>query len=475
MASGFPIEVLILPEIEGLWDELGLDEAERSESIEGLSKQVAQLYSHFQDCLVDRCSQVRNEIAAIKDKHQRALRAFGMTESEINQEVSPISRTNLIKQLVQAKQALANFQSFIAGRIHKLNSLVHAARELFDALGADAGERGEFNEVGHTDFTRERIERFRTKIAALQQEKEERLTRIVVLKSDISALLTDLNTVPQGDDHAVLTNESVSTGQIAKLISLKEKLERRKSERVSEISSLAVTITHLWDMLLIEGSERIEFLRSHSSLGDDVVESCQAEVARLSGLRDQKLPGLITAQRDQVAQLWETLHIAEESRPQFARQSGDDLAQANVKEFNFLRAEISRLKTLLAELQPILELVHQREEIVRDYSETLSSAADPNRLTSRGRGCAQQRMREEKARRRFQVTLPKLERKLGRLLIEYRTNKGTDFEWNGRPYLDGDDFGLKIRPTASCPTRVRSVHTETDDGEQKAVRIAMAE
>jgi hypothetical protein len=403
-----------------------------------------------------------------------------MPESEINQEVSPICATNLVKQLVQAKQGLANFQAFIAGRIHKLDHLVHMARDLFDTLGADARERGEFNDVGHSDFTRERIERFRAKIAALHKEKEERLTRIVVMKSDISALLTDLNTVPQGDDRAVLTNESVWAEQLAKLQSLKEKLERRKAERISEISVLAVRITQLWDLLSIEVPQQIEFLRSHSSLGDDVVESCEAEVARLSGLRDKKLPELISARRDEVIGLWETMHIAEESRPQFAPHGGDDRAEANVREFDFLHSELIRLKNLLVELQPILELVNQREEIVRDYTETLSSASDPNRLMSRGRGWAQQRMREEKARRRFQVALPKLEKKLCRLLIEHRAKMGADFEWDGKPYIeslsliDGDDLALKIRPTPSCPARVRFAHTETDDGEQNASSLPHA-
>jgi SMC interacting uncharacterized protein involved in chromosome segregation len=344
------------------------------------------------------------------------------------------------------------------------------AHELFDALGTDASERGEFNEVGDSDFTRERIERFGAKIAVLHREKEERLTRIAVIKSDISTLLTDLNTVPQGHDREVLTTESVSTEQIAKLNSLKEKLEHRKSERISQISALAVAITHLWDLLSIDESERMEFLRSHSSLGGDVVESCEAEVARLSGLRDKKLPELISAHRDQVTGLWEAMHIAAESRQQFVPQIGDGPAQANVKEFDFLQVEIIRLKNLVVELHPIIQMINQREEIVCEYTETLSSASDRNRLMSRGRGCAQQRMRAEKARRRYQVALPKLEKKLSSLLIEYRTKKGTDFEWDGKPYLErlahveGGDLSLKIRQTPSCPARVTIVQTENNDG-----------
>jgi hypothetical protein len=124
MASSFPIEVVIPPEIESFWDSLGLDETERSNSVKALSKRVALVYSHFQESLCARCSRVRSETAAIKDKHQKALRAYGMPESEIKVEISPISRTNLIKQLVEAKHVLANFQVFIANHIQKLSNLV---------------------------------------------------------------------------------------------------------------------------------------------------------------------------------------------------------------------------------------------------------------------------------------------------------------------------------------------------------------
>jgi protein regulator of cytokinesis 1 len=459
-------ELKIVPEVQTLWDELGLEESERSAAIESLSKELAQVYSHFRDSLLARCAEVRREIASVNDKHRRAKQAFGVPDADIRHQIPPIAPTNLLHQLLQAKQSLGNFQVLIANRIQKLENLVHMAGDLFDAIGTPPDERGEFGEVGNTDFTRERIERFRSQIALLHKEREDRLTRRTLVKSDVSALLTDLNSIAEGDDLAVLNSESLSLDQIDRLCVLRDKLEQKIKERTNEVSALAVTITHLWDLLAIDEAERVAFLCSHTSLGDDVMASCQEEITRLTRLRDAKLPELVAAQRAGVRELWELMHIAAESRPRFAPGSRDA-----VEEFNFLQQEIIRLKNLLVEFRPIMEAVNQREEIVKEYNDMLRQMQDPNRLMSRGRGRAQQRMREEKARRRYHVSLPKLEKKLYKLLAEYRSKTGTDFEWDGKPYVDtltraqGKE---KAKSLPSAQSRVAFGTSENDDPRQKA-------
>jgi hypothetical protein len=198
--------------------------------------------------------------------------------------------------------------------------------------------------------------------------------------------------------------------------------------------------------------------------------SCHEEIARLTRLRDEKVLELIAAQRAEVRELWELMHIAADSRPQFGPESQDA-----VEEFNFLEQEIMRLKKMLVEFRPIMEAVNQREEIVKEYNDMLGQMQDRNRLMSRGRGCAQQRMREEKARRRYHVLLPKLEKKLYKLLAEYRTTRGTDFEWDGKPYLDtlAQPHGKeKAKSLPGTQSRVAFGTSETDDDRQKVAPMS---
>jgi hypothetical protein len=154
-----------------------------------------------------------------------------------------------------------------------------------------------------------------------------------------------LNAIAQGDDLAVPNSESVSPDQMDMLRALRDKLEQRIRERTNEVSTLAVAIAQLCDLLGTDEVERLAFLRSRTSLGDDALASCHDEIARLTMLRDEKLPELIAAQRAEVRELRRRMHIAAESRPQFVPEIRDPL-----EEFSFLQQEILRFKRMLVDL-----------------------------------------------------------------------------------------------------------------------------
>ena len=63
------------------------------------------------------------------------------------------------------------------------------------------------------------------------------------------------------------------------------------------------------------------------------------------------------------------------------------------------------------------------------------ASTDKSRLMSRERGYAQQLLNEEKVRKRY-FELPKFEKILYGMLIEYKNKYGTDFEWDGKPYIE---------------------------------------
>jgi hypothetical protein len=197
----------------------------------------------------------------------------------------------------------------------------------------------------------------------------------------------------------------------------------------------------------------------------------------MSKIRDEKLPELISKQLEEVQGLWDSLHIVVESRPRFQPPTDSSPQETNTKHFEFLQTEILRLKLLLVELHPILECVNQREGIMKDYVETQLAASDPNRLMSRGKGCAQLRMKEEKARRRYKVALPKLEKKLYAMLTNYKKQKGVDFEWDGKPYVEQlsyvaknpekpEQSQSKYATLGASPKTVHFIHKENDNAVQ---------
>ncbi|KAH0795107.1 hypothetical protein GPJ56_000950 [Histomonas meleagridis] len=401
--------------------------------IDSLTDKIQAIYSDFIAKLMTKCQEIRSEIQEIHSKHRQAMKAFGISETDINEQLSPIQPSGLIKQLEDSKREYTNFQHVIADRVQKIENLIHIANELFDSLDIPVEERGEFYELGEIDFTRERVDRFRSKIELLKKEKEENVSEITKLKSRIKKLLKEMDTKLSPEESQIMNSTLCSKSIIESLSSLATKYKQKKDQRTKEISEVAITITHLWDLLNIGESERKKFLSEHSTLGDDVLMSCNREVEKLSKLRDEKLPELIAAQRREVEKYWNLLHIADESRPRFEPKS---IENEKVEEFNFLESEIIRLKKLSVEWHPILESINQRESILSEYYAMEAATNDPSRLMSRERGCAQQLIREEKARRRYKVVLPRLEKKIYQLLVDYKQKHGTDFEWDGKPYIE---------------------------------------
>jgi hypothetical protein len=365
----------------------------------------------------------------------------------------------LVRQLELAKQSYEGFRSACADRIQTLQNLARIANGLFDRLGTTQRDRGEFSEVGDVDFSRERIERFRAKIQDLKEEIDSRTKEMQSIHGQVTTLLGELGIGLSDDQQQVIGSGSLDPRTVADSRRVVESLQRAKQRRVEQIKQFAVEITHLWDLLNVDDAERGDFLRSHSTISSDVLESCSAEVVRLSRLRDERLPNLIQNQKAEAEELWNKLHIAAESRPRF---EGGDL----VAEFRFFDSEILRLKKLTVALQPLLTTIAEREEIIQEYLTVSQSTNDAQRLLSRERGSAQQLMREVRARRRYKKVLPRIEKKLIGMLKEHRTGNGTDFEWDGRPYIEklsGPRLAEKqqtLPPSPRRPARPENAHPQ---------------
>jgi hypothetical protein len=463
-AEELPFELHITSRMRSLWDELGVDEESRCSDLNDLKSQFRLLYLDLIDRLSVTCRDNRQEIERLRSTQRQAMKAFGLTDAEIEAGLPSVLRPgSLLLQLEMAKQSYETFRALSAERLQKFENLIRIANDLFDRLGIPREERAEFSELGDTDLSRDRIERFKSKIQALRKEIEIRTQEVESTKTQIRGLLNDLKTSLSPEKEITFESTSVDLNAFHELHSLRESLDILKQERMTQLTQYAIEITHLWDLLNVEDAHRVEFLGSHSTIGDDDLAACAAEVMRLSVLRNEQLPSLIIAQKEEIEALWDKLHIAPESRPIFQSEMGNETQEFLVAKFTFYETEIVRLKKLMVNLQPLLSAIEEREEIIREYESVCQATTDVQRLISRERGCAHQLLREEKARRRYKGALPKLEKKLTQMLLEFKSVHGIDFEWDGMPYIEqlGEASAAiqKSRSTAAVPllTAVTSV------------------
>ena len=429
-------ELHATPALEELWNQIGYDESQRTAAMDGLKGQILELCQKFEDDLTTQVSNLQVEISNLYEKYRKDMKAYGIPDESIDGKIGTIRPFNLTEQLEMARNTYSEFRVFVDERIAELDKLVADANGLFDCLGVPAESRGEFGAVGEEDLSQERVERFKAKIEELTREKEEKQSQFEDARADINLVLAELGEDLTGDDWVLMSSPSLSPETMQGLRELKEKLERTKQERIKQISDYALAITHLWNLLNIPENERTEFLEAHSTLGINDLEACKAEVRNLENKRDEILPEIVKTQRSEVEELWNTLHIPSEKRNTFVPDETESQGEQLFKEFEFMKQELEKLKALRAQVEPVLELVQQRENIISEYKKTLESSADPSRLMSRAKGCAQALIREEKARRRYKVSLPRLEKKLYQALCEYKQKTGEDFEWDGQPYVD---------------------------------------
>lgn len=423
-------ELHITPDLIRLWKRYGLNKDERECEKQSLNNLLAQRYLEYIESIKEKCRSTEEEIESMYIKCAESMKSYGYSQDEIEETLKRDMSVSLRQQLQSAKEKYDEFCRSCQDRKDKMVYLMNELDKSFNALGIDKNERGEFAELGETDFTLERISRMQEKLHELQIEKQKRIEIVQKLKEKITSLACELSLTVEEDITTYLRKCVVTESSIQSLRECKRRLKNIREERVKSISKMAIEIYHLWDLLEVGEEERNRFLRRHSTLGIDVINSCQSEIKRLSASKEEKLQSLIDSQREELNSLWEFLHIPKKDRVVIQQMKNKN------EEFSQIEKEILKMKEIKLEFYDILTLIHQREEILKNWNECKNASSDPNRLISRTHEGAKRLMREAQSRTDYKTTLPKLEKKLLATLIEHKNSSGKDFMWDGEPYIN---------------------------------------
>jgi hypothetical protein len=186
---------------------------------------------------------------------------------------------------------------------------------------------------------------------------------------------------------------------------------------------MAAEITNLWGILETPDDERQEFLSKHSTLSSSVVNACVEEIKRLKLRRRTRLPELIVAQTAQITELLEYLRI--ERAPLVASDDLEVVYEAN-------ELELARLRDLHKKMDPIITVVGEREQMLAE----LSSVQQELQKDQKGRiKNGKPDPKKQSKERRLRQLLPRLERRLLIMLLEFKEVTGTDFVWGGEAYV----------------------------------------
>ena len=429
--------------LDRMWRAMGLTETDKQEEIQRLEERLIESYRSYISEVAQVFEETRNELRECQAEYRKRQRVFGDSEHSL-----PInSQLPLREQIALTKQATADLVHIYDERIEDFEDLHEQLEELFEELGVK--DRGEFAEVGTDDLSLERLQRFRAMVRTLSGDKDKRIEVFESLRTRIEDLLHEMKEDVSDDVREVLNSGNISNESIKLLHETLDVLEELKTERMAEMDDLNEEIERLYTALAVDPSDR---MRKPTEITQASIEMLKSEVEFLKEQKETRLPQVIKGLNAEIAKLCEQMQIPARMRPKFKVNKGTPEEEAA-----YLRQQLDELRQKQISAQPIMSVISQIEA----YKQLLAGNAPVT--TEKGRPNNRRLIEDEREKRKAKEQLPKLERKLLALLVEFKEKNGYDFEFNGINYSRQyrADSATATKDTTLATTVRRQQHKET--------------
>lgn len=228
---------------------------------------------------------------------------------------------------------------------------------------------------------------------------------------------------------------------LSSLRSKRDKLLEEKRSRERILKELRTAVEALWEKLgpqLDEDeADHKEFLMKNRSCLLRSINAFQDELARLNEQKKLHLHVFVEDARFKLQELWDSLYVSEEEMLDFAPAFSDVISDALLEA---LEAEIARLTALREQRAPTLHLVERHRSLLAEREALNASSQDASRLMNRGNKGEKRDpgklLREEKMRKRIAKELPRVEEDLRIELEQWEEEYGRPFLVYGERYVD---------------------------------------
>ncbi|KAK8834196.1 carboxypeptidase C prc1 [Tritrichomonas musculus] len=401
------------PNLDRMWKMIGLTQTEKMKEIQDIE---LNLYTAYQNCIAktsERLEEMREELRTAQEEFRRVQKIYGDTTStlQIN------SSTPLQIQIAETKESIKEIHSKYRPRYQELERLYNRLSELFNRLGISEDERDEFSEIGNTDITQERLNRFKQRIKTLDDLIEQRENLFASLENRISALNSELQENEETDIKEIFETESITDASLQRLQEEEARLEELKTRRQEESDELIKEIQHYYLIFAVDPSDQIE---TQNDLSEQTLNKLRDEVEFLRENRETRIPQVLKGLTREIHNICEQLKIPLRHRPKYQGKNVEE-------EILFLTNKLEELKKDQIYMQPIIEVISQ----IESYKDLLNKSSNIN---PRERGSSRRLLEEDKARRKAREELPRLEKKLLQYLVDFKEQHGYDFEFNGINY-----------------------------------------
>ncbi|KAJ9551424.1 hypothetical protein OSB04_015469 [Centaurea solstitialis] len=447
----------LLQQLQKIWDEVGVSDEERDKMLLQLEQECLNVYkrkveqagksrAHLLQALADAKLEFSTLLASLGEKSFVGIVSNAREDSgTIKEQLAAIAPA--LQQLWKQKEERLKEFSDMQKQIQKIRGEIAGSNE--QAGGQPA--------VDESDLSLKKLEEFHDHLKELQQEKSERLKKVLefvnvvhdicaVLGIDFYSTVTEVH--PSLNNATSIESKSISNDTLARLAKTVLALKEAKKQRLQKLQELASQLTELWN--LMDTSEEDRSLFHHitcniSASVDEVtipgalalylIEQAEAEVARLDQLKTSRMKEITLKRQGELEEIFSRAHIQIDS--QSAREKILALIDSGNMEPSELLADmdsqIIKAKEEALSRKDILDKVEKWMSACEEESWLEDYNRDDNRYHG-SRGAHLNLKRAEKAR----ILVSKIPGLVDTLVAKARAweeEHGLTFAYDGVPLL----------------------------------------
>lgn len=412
----------LLRELQLIWNEIGESEAEKDRMLLDLERECLEIYRRKVEEAANAKACLHHSVAAKEAELATLMAVLG--ELNVQLPIQSEKHCTLKQKLAFVTPAVENLRTKkdermrqfadIKAQIEKISGEIAGYSCLNSSLMSSLT-------LDEQDLSLRRLNEYQTHLRALQNEKSDRLHKVLefvnevhslcgVLGLDFGQTVSEVHPSLHGTNHEQSTNISEST-----LDGLEQTIVKLKSERktrIQKLKDIVGSLFELWTLMDSPKEEKNNFarivtiLRSSESeiiepgvLSMEIIDQASAEVERLTKMKASRMKELVMKKRAELEDICKMTHIEPDSST--AAEKSSALIDSGLVDPSELLANIE------AQIVKTKQEAISRKEIMDKIDRWLSACEeenwleDYNRDTNRynaGRGAHINLKRAERAR-----------------------------------------------------------------------------
>ena len=408
------INVNIEEELEELWAEMGLTPEQIEEQWNILSQKIEILIQSFLKETHDKVQNLRQEAEKVETQVVQQMKFF-----DLGDDYGLNSQAPLIKRIDIAKRRLNNLVEATADQKEDFDKCYEELQHCFDLLEIE--DRGEFADKGENYGI--------NKIDAMTDKTNELQAKIVENQSEVNELCEQLT-----DLHDILELEKFvkpKTCGDPTLESLHSEIEELTAKYEKNFADANQTLKEIHRLERLLGEKQTS--QKLVLFGDPTVKSLHERLDYLNDEKEKKLDYYVETLKKELLRLWGELHMETPEKTEFPFFYTKHPTKRTLVA---LESEVLRLERLKESIEPLMNLIAQRQEIIDAYDNIQKLGLKPEMYQSRKSSAASAIAQEGRVRRRYEVELPKLHDQMIHLLQDYQDTYGEPLIWDGKNLLE---------------------------------------